>query len=200
MTFDEIREAAGREGLLVMGALHPARVAAQGLTGGTLILLGAGPGFWTAYTASHEAADRRADGIDRWSGRTVTALAERFGARAMFPFGGPPWHPFIGWALRSGEAWSSPVGLLVHARAGLWVSYRGALALPFALEPVALANPCDTCTGQPCRTACPVGALTSKPYAFTARSWELKKTESIDVMDAVGSNIRIDSRGADVSG
>ncbi len=42
---------------------------------------------------------------------------------------------------------------------------------------------------------CPVGALTSKPYAFAARPWELKKTESIDVMDAVGSNIRIDSRG-----
>jgi NADH-quinone oxidoreductase subunit G len=45
---------------------------------------------------------------------------------------------------------------------------------------------------------CPVGALTSKPYAFKARSWELKKTESIDVLDAVGSNIRVDSRGMQV--
>ena len=45
---------------------------------------------------------------------------------------------------------------------------------------------------------CPVGALTSKPYAFTARSWELRKTESIDVLDAVGANIRIDSRGNQV--
>jgi len=45
---------------------------------------------------------------------------------------------------------------------------------------------------------CPVGALTSKPYAFVARSWELEKTESIDVMDAVGSNVRIDSRGPQV--
>ncbi len=45
---------------------------------------------------------------------------------------------------------------------------------------------------------CPVGALTSKPYAFVSRPWELKKTESIDVMDAVGSNIRIDSRGQSV--
>lgn len=45
---------------------------------------------------------------------------------------------------------------------------------------------------------CPVGALTSKPYAFKVRSWELQKTESIDVMDAVGSNIRIDSRGIEV--
>jgi len=45
---------------------------------------------------------------------------------------------------------------------------------------------------------CPVGALTSKPYAFKSRSWELKKTESIDVMDAVCSNIRVDSRGLEV--
>ncbi len=45
---------------------------------------------------------------------------------------------------------------------------------------------------------CPVGALTSKPYAFVARPWELRKTESIDVMDAVGSNIRIDTRGNEV--
>ena len=45
---------------------------------------------------------------------------------------------------------------------------------------------------------CPVGALTSKPYAFQTRPWELKKTESIDVMDAVASNIRIDSYGWEV--
>jgi NADH-quinone oxidoreductase subunit G len=45
---------------------------------------------------------------------------------------------------------------------------------------------------------CPVGALTSKPYAFTARPWELTKTESIDVMDAMGSNIRIDAKGREV--
>ncbi len=45
---------------------------------------------------------------------------------------------------------------------------------------------------------CPVGALTSKPYAFTARPWELKKTESIDVMDALGSSIRVDVRGREV--
>ena len=45
---------------------------------------------------------------------------------------------------------------------------------------------------------CPVGALTSKPYAFNARPWELTKTESIDIQDAVGSNIRVDSRGMKV--
>jgi NADH-quinone oxidoreductase subunit G len=45
---------------------------------------------------------------------------------------------------------------------------------------------------------CPVGALTSKPYAFAARPWELRKTESVDVLDAVGSNIRVDARGGAV--
>ena len=45
---------------------------------------------------------------------------------------------------------------------------------------------------------CPVGALTSKPYAFNARPWELRKTESVDVMDAQGSNIRVDARGPQV--
>ena len=45
---------------------------------------------------------------------------------------------------------------------------------------------------------CPVGALTSKPYAFNARPWELKKTESVDVMDALGSAIRVDARGSAV--
>ncbi len=45
---------------------------------------------------------------------------------------------------------------------------------------------------------CPVGALTSKPYAFSARPWELTKTETIDVMDAVGSNIRVDARGREI--
>lgn len=46
---------------------------------------------------------------------------------------------------------------------------------------------------------CPVGALTSKPGAFTARNWELKPTETIDVSDGMGSNIRVDTRGTEVS-
>src|ERR1700674_3955999 len=45
---------------------------------------------------------------------------------------------------------------------------------------------------------CPVGALTSKPYAFVARPWELRKTETVDALDALGSNIRVDSRGGQV--
>ena len=45
---------------------------------------------------------------------------------------------------------------------------------------------------------CPVGALTSKPYQFKARPWELKRTDSIDIFDSVGSNIRVDSRAEEI--
>ena len=45
---------------------------------------------------------------------------------------------------------------------------------------------------------CPVGALTSKPYAFTARPWELRRIESVDVLDAVGSNIVVNTRSGEV--
>ena len=55
---------------------------------------------------------------------------------------------------------------------------------------------CEQCGN--CVEVCPVGALTSKPYAFNARPWELRKTESVDVMDAQGVNIRVDTRGPQV--
>ena len=87
---------------------------------------------------------------------------------ALFPFGGPPWQPFYDWALRSGEAWRSPVSLLVHHRMGLWASYRGALALPEVLYlPAAAQNPCVGCAA-PCRTACPVAALGPHGYNVSA--------------------------------
>ncbi len=64
----------------------------------------------------------------------------------------------------------------------------------------------DTWTGQPLKSElsgnlvdiCPVGALTNRPHAFRARSWEMDKTDSVDVLDAVGSNIRIDSKNGEV--
>jgi len=87
----------------------------------------------------------------------------------MFPFGGPPHHPFISWALRSGEAWQSPVGLLIHKDAGLLASYRGALVFDRAISmPTPAAIPCGTCTDKPCLSACPVGALDGSAYDVPA--------------------------------
>jgi hypothetical protein len=136
----------------------------------TLLMLGPSePGFWDHFTVQAEWQDGRPDPMDRWSRRVIGQIACTLGAKALFPFGGPPWHPFYQWALRTGRAWDSPVKLLVHDRMGLFASYRGALALRETLPlPPTPANPCDSCTDQPCRTACPTGALTSAGYDLPA--------------------------------
>jgi epoxyqueuosine reductase len=95
----------------------------------TLLLIGpAEPGFWSHLTTQPEWQSGEADPIDRWSRRVIGGVACALQAKALFPFGGPPWHPFYQWALRSGRAWDSPVRLLVHDQMGLFASYRGALA------------------------------------------------------------------------
>jgi len=126
------------------------------------------PAFWPHVTASAEFADGRPDPLDRWSRRVIGRLACRLRTKAAFPFGGPPYRPFIAWALRSGRAHASPVTLLVHDVAGLFISYRGAILLPEVIAPEATPRPCDTCAGQPCRTACPAGALTPAGYDVPA--------------------------------
>ncbi|MBI1415624.1 MAG: ferredoxin [Limimaricola sp.] len=149
-----------REGLAILGGM-PVE-AAPGLPEGTrsLLLLGpAEPAFWPRFQSSPEAADGAPNPLDRWSMRVIGALAQAHGGTALFPFGGPPWHPFYSWALASGRAHASPIGLLVHVEAGLFVSYRGAIALPRDIDlPPPLPSPCPTCAA-PCRTACPVGAF-----------------------------------------
>ena len=130
----------------------------------TLLLLGPRePGFWPHLKAQPEwGAD---DPADRWSRRVIGKLACDLGAKALFPFGGPPYNPFYKWALKSGRCWESPVRLLVHDAAGLFVSFRGALALKEAVKlPPAGPKPCDTCMEKPCLTACPAGALTGAGY------------------------------------
>lgn len=135
----------------------------------TLVMIGPGAGFWAHLTAQAEWHDGAPDPVDRWSRRVIGRLACDLGAKALFPFGGPPWHPFHRWALRTGRVWESPVRLLVHDAQGLMVSFRGALALrqDIALPP-ARSGPCETCAGRPCLTACPVGALTGAGYDVPA--------------------------------
>ncbi len=169
--YDDAMMRAAAQGLLVMGALHPRRVGARDLEGGTLLLLGAGPGFWDNFRRAPEAGDGAPDPIDRWSRRVVGALAEALGARALYPFGGPPHAPFVDWALKSGRAFQSPTGMLVHDTVGLMISYRGALHFPREepIPAVRAPTPCDSCAGRPCTTACPVGALSgARPYALAA--------------------------------
>ncbi|MDO5703536.1 MAG: ferredoxin [Paracoccus sp. (in: a-proteobacteria)] len=117
------------------------------------------PGFWPVFTASAEYGDRQPDPLDRWSKRVIGVWAGRLGARAVYPSDGPPFPPFASWALASGRCFSSPVGMLVHDRMGLFISFRGALILPAPPpEMIGRTSPCITCH-RPCLTACPAGAF-----------------------------------------
>lgn len=161
--FTRVEQAAQAAGLIVMGALHPRVVQAKQLDSGTLILLGTAGAFWPVLKAAPEWGGP--DPVDRWSTRVIEQMAQELGARAHFPFGGPPYAPFIDWALKSGRAFSSPVGALVHDTVGMLISYRGALhfAEEFDIPEAKGASPCTTCPA-PCATACPVEALNTREF------------------------------------
>ncbi len=169
MTAARLTAALAQHGLTVLGTLAPEPGDALPEGTRTLALVGPdGPAMWPVFRASPEAADGLPDPLDRWSRRTLDAVARDLGARALYPFGGPPWHPFIGWALRTGRIHPSPVTLLVHDTQGLMVSFRGALALRDTIAPRPSTSPCETCADQPCRTACPPRALTPGGYDVPA--------------------------------
>lgn len=141
---------------------------APGLPARTLVLLGfTGAIQWSAFTSSAEFADGQRHPLDRWSARVVGRLATDFGARALFPFGGPPWWPFQQWAQRAEALHSSPLGILMHAKFGLWHAYRGALlfATEFTVPPrQSWPSPCASCVGAPCIASCPAGAVTAQGF------------------------------------
>lgn len=173
MTFEEVEAEAHSEALDVLGTVH------ENLPDGiaTLVLLGPRePGFWPVFTASPEYSGGHPDPLDRWSVRVIGGLAKHLNASAYYPFGGPPFEPFIGWAIASGRAHVSPVGLLVHDRAGLMVSFRGALGFTEQLDcPPAPPNPCLACNDTPCVTACPVDALKRDGYDVKACKTDLER-------------------------
>ncbi|MGK7654645.1 MULTISPECIES: ferredoxin [unclassified Roseovarius] len=177
ITLDTIERAAAPHHLAVFGTVTGAETP-KGI--GTLVLLGPRePGFWPAFTASPEYADAAPDPMDRWSSRVIGGLAQNLDATAFFPFGGPPYQPFISWAKASGRAHGSPVGLLVHDTAGLMISYRGALGFADRLNiPVPPPNPCDSCATRPCLTACPVDAFASGTYDIAACKADLDRPEN----------------------
>lgn len=184
MSFAALCTAVRTRHLAIFAALHPAQ-------GQTMLLLGPHePGFWPHVSTAPELRDGRPDPLDRWSKRVIWALARDLGAGAIFPSDGPPHAPFIRWALDSGWVWSSPVGLLVHARAGLMVSFRGALRLGrhVALPPRP-QNPCKSCVAQPCRAACPVGALGAAGYDLAACHGWLEGADGRDCLNA-GCGVR----------
>ena len=172
-SFEVIVAAVEAEGLANRGAFH---VVADdlvppfedGAPAVTLVVVGnTGPGMWGAFVGSGEANDGASDALDRWSRRVISRLAHALGGAAHFPFGGPPWLPFIRWAQRAGPVHPSPIGPLVHPDFGLWHAYRGAIAFR---ERIALpprddrGSPCENCPDRPCLSSCPVGAFSAAGY------------------------------------
>lgn len=117
------------------------------------------PAFWGIFRASPEFSDGARDPLDRWSKRVIRGWGTQIGGSVQFPSDGPPYPPIFDWALRSGECWQSPVGMLVHHRMGLFISFRAAVIIPQRLPRQVLpANPCIGCL-QFCIQACPAQAF-----------------------------------------
>lgn len=136
----------------------------------------AGSSIWQSFSASAEYADGAADPLNRWSVRLGKRLAAQVGGQALFPFGGPPYQPFLQWAKKAESLSASKIGMLIHPEYGLWHAYRFAVALPpsaianaqdkrclTALEAI---NPCEKCLSQACLKSCPVGAFSAGHYAL----------------------------------
>jgi hypothetical protein len=195
----ELQARCERIGLSLRGGLHvgdddEGLTGAAGAPAGTLALLGnVGPLMWRAFTVGRGSAsavplpmDRgsappipsnRAPaappglGLDDWTRAVVSPLAAELGARAIFPFEGPPYWPFQRWAQRAEPVFPSPLGILIHPRFGLWHGYRAALVfterLPLSPREEA-ASPYASCAEKPCLSACPVGAFSPAKYDVAA--------------------------------
>ena len=152
-------------GLIILGELEvtdsdPVPKEAQ-----SILLLGPDePKFWKIFKESKEFNDLGGNPLDRWSKRIIDNIARENNCTALYPFGGEPYKPFFSWALRSGTVWSSPVHLAVHKDKGLFVSFRGALAINQTKKTnQRFENPCAKCSA-PCLRACPVDAFTETGY------------------------------------
>ncbi|WP_150495115.1 hypothetical protein [Roseibium aquae] len=129
----------------------------------TVLMIGsAGPSFWQVFQASPEAADGHPDPMDRFTRRNLGRIAADHGLAAIYPFEGPPYHPFQRWAQRCGGFSPSPIGLLTHHVYGPWLGLRGAFVSGERLDlpdDRSADGPCPACAGKPCVVRCPAGAL-----------------------------------------
>jgi hypothetical protein len=173
MDLAEVERALSEAGLTQRGAFHPRAgdgvpVAMAGSPTLTVVLAGnAGPRMWERFRVARGAGSLT---LDAWSEATLSELATRLQARAVFPFQ-RPWLPFQRWAMAAEPCHRSPLGLLIHPQYGLWHGYRGALLFATRIELPQQADPgspCATCASQPCLSACPVGAFSDSGYDVPA--------------------------------
>lgn len=160
--WEDLRLAVEPFGFRLNGGLHDE-------DGGTVVVIGhAGPWLWDRFAAERPEGP---DPLDRWTRAVLAPVAAAFGARLVLPNDGPPFRPFLRWAMRADAMHPSPLGLLIHPEHGLWHALRAALIFPDAHEvpPRATArSPCAGCADRPCLAACPVGAFDGKTYAVDA--------------------------------
>ena len=186
-TLDDIKKLAESNGLRIRGTLpaHTQDLPTQedGSPSRVLLLIGAeGGSLWPTFSQSSEYHDNCADPLDRWSRRVGESMADELEGLAVFPFDGPPFHPFISWATQSGSVNPSRLGLSLHRRFGLWHAFRFALVLPYEIdhaEPIpdtGSASACDTCELKPCLQVCPVSAFDGEQYDVHACYQYLRDT------------------------
>jgi ferredoxin len=180
-TQDYLQLALSAHGLSLRGSFAPVAtdklpILPNGAQAASVWVVGViGSAFWPHFKSSSFHNDGQPDPLDRWSRAIGEELAARFGGLALFPFDGPPYHPFQRWADRAEPTQPSRMMLRIHPDFGLWHAYRFALALP--LTPAAAVTPvqattsadlCATCSGQPCLQSCPVGAYTGETFLLNA--------------------------------
>jgi hypothetical protein len=172
--YQDIQTALGRAGLVARGGFvvapdDPVPSLSDGRPTRTVVLAGnVGPAMWEAFTKARVVGPAP---LDSWSRSILESIAVRYDANVVMPSDGPPYIPFQRWAMRAEPVHSSPLGILIHPRWGLWHGYRGALLFATTLDlpnVEALASPCDSCEGKPCLSACPVGAFTGSSYRVGA--------------------------------
>jgi ferredoxin len=151
-----------------------------------------GSGFWPHFKASAFFSDGQSDPLDRWSRAIGEALATQYGGVALYPFDGPPYHPFQRWADRADATQPSRMLLRIHPAYGLWHAYRFALALPGTCAPdqpvhdlpvQVTPDLCAGCAGQPCLQACPVQAYTGETFLLNACATHLQGARGQDCME-----------------
>lgn len=170
----EIQELLKPHGLIVRGVLEATDIERAPIIDGEtdtrqLVLVGnAGSSMWASFSVSSEYGDALPHGLDRWSRRIGGDIARQLDGRALFPWEGPPYPPFLAWAKRVDQVFPSPVSMFIHSEYGLWHAYRFALALPGHCSGIIGApdgdSPCLQCADQPCLDACPVDAFSADNY------------------------------------
>lgn len=179
---DDIESALAQAGFIVLGGFTPTADDLTPENTATLFLIGsAGASMWQHFSSER---DPDTDGLDVWTRAKLEPSAEKLRAKAVFPFDTPPL-PFQRWARKAGAGFTSPLGLNVHPRYGLWSAYRAALCFSEKIElPLidATASPCETCTEKPCLTTCPVSAFDGQTYNVPACTSHLATPQGQDCM------------------